>query len=151
MTAAEPTFVDTNALVYADQPASLRHREARNALIQLAATNSELWISRQVLREYAATMTRPAANGVSPLTRVETAQAIEDFSERFLIAEDGPEVTARLNDLLRSVDLGGKQVHDANIVATMQEHGISRLLTYNPAHLRRYASIIMVIDPAHFG
>jgi len=36
----------------------------------------------------------------------------------------------------------GRQVHDANVVATMLEHGIRRLLTFNAADFRRFARII---------
>jgi predicted nucleic acid-binding protein len=36
----------------------------------------------------------------------------------------------------------GRQVHDANVVATMLEHGVRRLLTFNAADFRRFARII---------
>ena len=32
----------------------------------------------------------------------------------------------------------GKQVHDANIVATMLAHGVGRLLTFNVADFQRF-------------
>jgi predicted nucleic acid-binding protein len=46
--------------------------------------------------------------------------------------------------LLLSISVGGKQVHDANIVATMQAHGLRRLLTYNTADFARFAHLIQV-------
>jgi predicted nucleic acid-binding protein len=38
-------------------------------------------------------------------------------------------------------------VHDANIVATMLAHGETRLLTFNGADFRRFASLIEVVAP----
>lgn len=41
----------------------------------------------------------------------------------------------------------GKQVHDANLVATMLVHGVTRLLTFNAADFRRFGTLIEVVAP----
>jgi len=38
----------------------------------------------------------------------------------------------------------GKQVHDANVVATMRANGISRLATFNVGDFQRYQEEIRV-------
>ena len=38
--------------------------------------------------------------------------------------------------------VGGRQIHDANIVATMLAHGERRLLSFNGADFRRYGDRI---------
>jgi len=58
------------------------------------------------------------------------------------VAEELPGVLDRLHDLLTAHRDSGRQVHDANIVATMLENGIRRLLTFNGADFRRFARII---------
>ena len=58
-TAADPVFVDTNILVFANTATAPFHAEAQAALLSLATPGVELWISRQVLREYLATLSRP--------------------------------------------------------------------------------------------
>ncbi len=40
----------------------------------------------------------------------------------------------------------GKAAHDARLVAAMQKHGVSQLLTFNGADFRRYLEI-EVLDP----
>jgi len=145
--AADPVFVDTNVLVYVDQAASAFHASARAAISRLERDGAALWISRQVLREYMAAVTRPNPAGVPPMTRREAATAAEGFLTAYLIAEDGPVATAHLLNLIRSVPIGGKQVHDANIVATMLAHGITRLLTFNSADFRRFEPMIAVLAP----
>jgi hypothetical protein len=40
--------------------------------------------------------------------------------------------------------VGERQIHDANLVATMLAYGIPELLTNNPAHFQRLADRITV-------
>ena len=65
---------------------------------------------------------------------------------RFEILEDGPNVTDALIALCREVPVGGRQIHDANIVATMIASGERRLLTFNPRDFRRYDGLIELVD-----
>jgi len=74
-------------------------------------------------------------------------ERVRFFAQQFRLAEDGPAVRARLLDLLSAYLVGGKQVHDTNIVATMLANGITRLLTFNVADFRRYAGLIAVEAP----
>ena len=49
-----------------------------------------------------------------------------------------------LTSLCREVPVAGRQVHDANIAATMLAHGERRLLTFNAQDFRRYGERIVV-------
>ena len=60
--------------------------------------------------------------------------------------ENGPVVTETLVALCRAIPIGGKQVHDANIVATMLAHGTRRLLTFNTADFHRYGDRIELAE-----
>ena len=70
---------------------------------------------------------------------------VQYFEAHYRIAEDGPLVTKYLLNLLQQTPVAGKQVHDANIVATMQAHGITHLLTHNTADFTRFAHLITVV------
>jgi predicted nucleic acid-binding protein len=50
-------------------------------------------------------------------------------------------------ELCRRYSFGGRQVHDANVVATILAHGELRLLTFNEADFRRFAGLIEVVTP----
>ena len=144
--AAEPAFVDTNVLVYANQDTARRHADALALLQQAERNRDELWVSGQVLREYLAAVTRP--QGELPVLPMTIAlERVRQFIGQFQLAEDGPAVRAELHRLLSAYPTGGRQVHDANIVATMLAFGIRRLLTFNSADFRRFASVIDV-EPA---
>lgn len=147
-TAVDPVFIDTNILVYANSATAPLRDAARIRLNRLAAEGAALWISRQILREYLATMTRRQMLE-KPVPAGLVIEDVRRFESEFTVAEDGPTVTAGLLALLSAVPIGGRQIHDANIVATMLASGLRRLLTHNVADFRRFsASIeIMPLEP----
>jgi len=137
-------FIDTNVLIYSTRPSSSFHRRAASALAKAASLEPRLAISRQVMREYLAVVTRPGG-GSEPIAMAEALADVERFAAAFEVLEDGPEVGARLAELCRSVALAGRQVHDANIVATMLAHGETRLLTANRVDFRRFEPRIEIV------
>ncbi len=142
---ANPTFLDTNILVYASIAQAPLHSVALNVIMQQEQAGIELWVSRQVLREYLAALSRPQTF-TSPIPISTLTTEIQAFENRFQIAEDGPQVTTNLLTLLNQVSVGGKQIHDANIVATMQAYSLEYLLTHNVADFSRFANYITVIN-----
>ncbi|PXF56117.1 MAG: hypothetical protein C4B57_01345 [Deltaproteobacteria bacterium] len=74
------------------------------------AGKSELWISRQVLREYAVVMTR---TGIveKPLSPDEVAAGIEQWESIFKIADETEEVTAILVEMIKEYAIEGKSIH----------------------------------------
>ena len=141
-------FLDTNLFIAARFDAAPAHAVARAALNRAERSGEVLRISRQVLREYLALATRPQTwSAPLPMSR-----ALADLSwmeEAYEVLEDGPHVMDLLTRLCRDIPTGGKQVHDANIVATMLAYGERRLLTFNVRDVRRFAARIEVVDPAN--
>jgi predicted nucleic acid-binding protein len=135
-------FVDTNVLVYPNVIETPFHEQALATINAAYQANRTIWISRQVIREYLVTMTRPQAFENLPKTTV--LEQIEQFTTRFDVADDIPVVTGKLLDLLANYRLSGKQVHDANIVASMQAYGIPALLTHNTKDFERFADVIRI-------
>jgi predicted nucleic acid-binding protein len=139
-------FVDTNILVYATRRGSHFHPASRRALLQARQAGERLCLSRQILREYLAVVTRPQP-GVVPFTMEKALVRLELFARAMIVLEDGPAVLQELVALCRVVPLGGRQVHDANIVATMLAHGETRLLTCNGADFVRFVPRVEVVAP----
>lgn len=67
------------------------------------------------------------------------------FLNRFQVAEDNRQVTDRLLTLVEKISIGGKQIHDANIVATMLTYNIPSLLTHNTDDFKRFSHLITVL------
>jgi predicted nucleic acid-binding protein len=61
------------------------------------------------------------------------------------VADENERVMKNLFNLLENVKIGGKQVHDANIVATMQAANIAHLVTLNLADFARFESYITLL------
>ena len=139
-------FIDTNIFVPARSARAPDSAAARAALSRAQEAGEPLRISRQVLREYLSTMTRPQT-WFDPLSMTQALDDLAWLSAAFEILEDGAHVTDMLVVLGREVPFAGKQVHDANIVATMLAHGERRLLTFNASDFRRYGERIELIAP----
>ena len=139
-------FVDTNVLVYATRRASEFHAASRQSLIEAIAAEERTCISRQIMREYLAVVTRPQSGAV-PFSMNKALARLDLFTTAMDILEDGPAVTQVLIELCRTVPIGGRQIHDANIVATMLAHGERRLLTFNTADFIRFTPGIELIRP----
>ena len=137
-------FIDTNVLVMSRIPGAPDHDAARASLGRAFRAPEPLRISRQVIREYLSVVTRPQTWPVA-ITREEAINDVSRLIGSFEILEDGPVVTELLVELCRDVPAGGRQIHDANIVATMLTHGERRLLTFNTADFQRYGDRIELL------
>ena len=136
--------MDTNVLIESRFPRSPRHAAARQLLGQAAIAPGSVRISRQVLREYLVAATRPQPWGQArPMN--EALRHVAWMQDHFDILEDGRQVTAHWVTLCREIPVAGKQVHDANIVATMLAHGERRLATLNAKDFRRYGDRIEIV------
>ena len=136
-------FVDTNVLVVA-RAASAPGHEAALAIMDLMRREEPLHISRQVLREYLAVVTRPQT-WASPLPMPDALLDVRRFASAFEVLEDSQAVTDMLATLCRDAGVAGKQVHDANIVATMLAHGERHLATFNVKDFRRYGQRVQLV------
>ena len=123
-------FFDTNILVYLSNEDSLFFQEVQKQFNSILNNNVEIWISRQILREYAVVMTR-SEYVEKPLNKIEVLDDLERWQKIFNVADETEDVTNCLMDLIKKYDLMGKKIHDANIVATMITKNIPELLTYN--------------------
>lgn len=130
-------FIDTNLLVAASDSGAPSHSESVKALDKLHASKTELWISRQVIRELLVTLSRPQSWGgnVDPVL---LAQHAEHLMKLYGVLEENKASTKQLLVFVRDGRARGKQVHDAAIVAVMLSHGVERLLTLNTAHFERF-------------
>ena len=86
-----------------------------------------LRISRQVVREYLAVVTRPQAWSI-PVARADALNDARRLINSFeVLGGRSRLVTESLIALCREVVVAGRQIHDANIVATMLAHGERKL------------------------
>ncbi|MBN2303940.1 MAG: hypothetical protein JXQ72_05660 [Anaerolineae bacterium] len=121
------------------------YEQAKRLVDAQIDANTELWISRQVIREYIAQVTRPQTF-MNPMTVDELETKLRTIRVLFKIADDTEAVTTVLMDLLKTHPTGGKQIHDANVVATMIAYEIDTLLTTNVKDMKRFADRITILS-----
>ncbi len=137
-------FVDTGILLRALHNTLPLHNEARTLIRQMWNDDIDLWINRQVIREYLVQATHPRTF-TQPLTLEQIMMHMQSIQFLFRIADDTREVTAQLLELLKTYPTGGKQVHDANIIATRLVYGIDTLLTINIEDMKRFADRVKIL------
>ncbi|MGH3265068.1 MAG: type II toxin-antitoxin system VapC family toxin [Trebonia sp.] len=138
-------MLDTNVLLAATDEGRAEHHDALTIFNEWAAGQVTLCTSGQILREYLAVATRPAERnglGLKPAVALSNVRAIRDRTA--FLAEDA-RVTDRLHGLLADVECGGKQVHDANVVATMLTHGVGMVVTMNVGDFARFERYVILV------
>jgi glucose-6-phosphate 1-dehydrogenase len=65
------------------------------------------------------------------------------FRSLYRLTED-VKVANRLTELLEETKSSGKQVHDANVIATMLVHGVDTVVTLNTGDFARFSQHVHV-------
>ena len=145
--AAVPDLVmlDTDVLLAATDEGRPEHRDALMVLNDWASANNGLCTSGQVLREYLAVATRPAERNGLGLKLPDALGNVRAIRERTTLLAEDARVAERLATLLADIECLGKQVHDANLIATMLVHGVGTIVTMNLGDFARFQRHINVI------
>jgi predicted nucleic acid-binding protein len=143
----DQVFVDTNILYYADTPTDPLGKQALLRLQTLNDQNNRLFISPQVLREYANVCFRNALyHRMDMKTVIETVtHNLACFHRDFIVLYEN-ETCVRL--WLESLSLlsSSKDIFDFDLVATMQAYGISYVLTHNTNDFAPFSSWLKCIS-----
>jgi predicted nucleic acid-binding protein len=141
-------LVDTNVLLSATAPLRPLHHAALTVLNDWPNRGIPLATSAQVLREYLVVATRPVeVNGLG-LGSGEALSNVAAFRGRMRLIMGGEPAWDRLQSLIVTHGCKGKQIHDANIVASALTSGLTRLVTANAGDFGRFAAELDVIDLA---
>ena len=148
MTDDKAVLVDTNVLLSATAPLRPLHQAALGVLNDWPNQGFVLAASTQVLREYLVVATRPVeANGLA-LSLDDALANVAAFRGRMRLLVESEPVWERLRGLISTHGCMGKQIHDANVVATALASGVMKLVTGNVADFKRFAAELEVIDLA---
>jgi predicted nucleic acid-binding protein len=141
---ADRVVLDTNVLLTATDAGRAEYAKAREALDEWPARGTTLYTSGQILREYLSVATRPEARNGLGLSRQDSVANARALCGRLRLLDENEKVNGRLLALLDDIDCGGKQVHDASVVATMLVHGVDTLVTANVEDFTRFEKLITV-------
>lgn len=142
--AADRAVLDTNVLLAATDESTIEHADAVAALNYWPASGLVLYTSGQILREYLVVATRPTAVNGLGLPIADAVDNVRELRSRLRLLGEEIKVAEKLLELLEAVKCTGKQVHDANVVATMLVHGIDTLVTSNVNDFARFGRYVHV-------
>lgn len=134
--------VDTNRFVHSTVLGDIRHGESRDWLTTLQRRGTILCVTTQILREFLVVLTGGRFFERRFTVRDALAE-LEVLLPSLEVLDEPLGAAAILRDLVRRYDIQGHQIHDANIIAVMLYHGVSRLATYNRKHFDSFEEVML--------
>jgi predicted nucleic acid-binding protein len=136
--------VDTNVLLRSIDVGHAAQPVAQNAMIKLGKDRESLSIFSQNLIEFWAVATRPIANNGLGLSIAQTEEELTNLKRLFKLLPDTADILPEWEQLVVKHQVLGKQAHDARLVAAMNVHSVTHLLTFNTEDFQRYSEITVV-------
>jgi predicted nucleic acid-binding protein len=143
-------LADSGILLRLLEPTDPLHTTIDQAVKLLHARGDRIVIALQNVAEFWDVCTRPAtARGGYGLSIAETDRRLTIIEGVFAVLSEPSSAYRLWRSLVMTHAVQGKQVHDARLVALMQAHGITHILTLNKTDFIRYPGITP-IDPTSF-
>ncbi|CAN5503607.1 hypothetical protein BH10ACI1_BH10ACI1_17400 [soil metagenome] len=135
---------DTNIILRLAEPTHPMHGATLSAVTKLFANGDNLCLLPQNLIEFWNVATRPADKNGLGWTTAQTDAEVADLEKIFTVLPDSPAIFTEWRHLVVKHSVLGKQVHDTRIVAAMNVHKITHLLTFNIDDFKRFAGITLI-------
>lgn len=134
-------LVDTNVLTRMVDAGHPQHIIARKAVASASQRGDVPCLVPQNLYEFWVVCTRPASdNGLGFSTQLALA-TLDDFRDAFNLLDETPAIRLAWEELVVKHGVVGKAAHDTRLVAAMNVHGLTAILTFNRRHFLRYDGI----------
>jgi predicted nucleic acid-binding protein len=142
-------LADTNVLLRSLYPDHPHYSAAEKALAVLRLRREVLCVAPQNLVEFWAVATRPRNENGLGMSPARAATEIVTLRRFFRLLPWTLDVLEAWQQMVVDLRISGKQTHDTHLVAIMQVHGITDILTFNVPDFRRFPGV-SVLDPAQF-
>lgn len=136
-----PVLVDTNILLRMADRASSRAAECEAALRKLTRTKQDPLVCAQVLIEFWVAATRPPANNGLGMTATAADAFLVEALKTLPCLPEPADIAARWRTRVVRHAVTGKPSHDARLIALMDAHAVTHLLTLDAHDFTRYSDI----------
>ena len=136
--------VDTNIWARSLHQNHPMQQPAKDAIKSILSSGEIIHLLPQNLYELWVVLTRRIEENGFGLSSAEARQQLEDLEELFPLKADSEATYTEWKNLVEQNSVKGKVGHDARIVAAMNVHGITHLLTLNPKDFKRFHGITVV-------
>jgi predicted nucleic acid-binding protein len=140
-------LIDTSTLLRTLQRRHPQYDVAVRALEVLPGRGRTLHIAPQNLVELWVVATRPVDQNGLGLSVAAAAAEVARIKDMFPLLADTPAIYPVWENLVIEHEVSGKPAHDARLVAAMQVHGLTAILTFDKTGFSRYPGI-EVLHPA---
>lgn len=140
---------DTNILLRSAEPTHPTYFQAINAVKTFLASGDRVCLIPQNLIEFWNIATRPIDKNGFGWSPAKTDAEISRLESLLTVLSDSQAIYREWRKIVLANSVLGKQVHDARIVAAMNVHQITKLLTFNTKDFKRFQNITL-IDPNSF-
>ena len=144
-------LLDTNILLRISDQADPKHAITKEAVERLKQANRPLRIVPQILYEYWVVATRPLAENGLGMSPDDADASIVDWIALLTLLRDERMVFEHWREVVRKYRVIGRLAHDARIVAAMNRHGITELLTHDPKDFARFDGIVVLTPEMVIG
>jgi predicted nucleic acid-binding protein len=142
-----PYLVDSNIFIRIAKKNDPERQTALDSLNNLRAGAEDLCYTTQILAEFWNVCTRPTTSrGGLGLSLQETERKTRLIEKFFRLLPESLATHQEWRRLVVSYSVSGVQVYDARLVAVMNVHSITHLLTFNGDDFKRFSGIA-VVDP----
>ena len=129
-------LLDTNVFLRYVHKTDPLYPTVRAAITAVWASGHVPHLVPQNFYEFRVVATRPAASSGLGLTVPECVILLQSIDTTFPVLPDAPSLLATWRGPVARHDCKGKIAHDVRLVAAMQTHGMTHLLTFNGKGLR---------------
>lgn len=140
-------LIDSNILVRSVERASPLLYTARQAVKSLVRQQHELCIAPQNVAEFWNACTRPTTGNGLGYSVALTDRLASRIEALFTVLPETLDAFRAWRQLVKTYAVQGAKVHDARLVAIMQAHSVSHILTFNVGDFSRYGNIT-ILEPA---
>ncbi len=137
-------LLDTNLLLRFCDTNSPAHAPALRAVQRLFERNEPMHLTAQNFTEFWSVATRSLEFNGFGWTPEMTRHQIGQFQSQFLFLPDSSEIFPRWLHLVSSLAIKGRKVHDARLVAVMEIHRVTHLLTFNTGDFKIFPNLLLV-------
>lgn len=143
-------LADTNIILRLVNRHDPLHTTIRVAVRKLRDEGHQACLVPQNCIEFWNVATRPTTRNGYGLSIGEVDKSLQLIERLFSILPEQPVVYGTWRKLVLQFRVAGVQVHDARLVAAMQVHSITHILTANTDDFTRYAGIgLVAIHPTN--
>ena len=137
-------LIDSNILLRISKRDDPDHALVDAALATLAEAGALLCYTHQNIAEFWNVATRPVNRNGFDLSISDADRQIRSFEKRMILLPDNEAIYYEWRRLVVAHAVSGAKVHDARLVAAMNVHAVTHLLTLNTNDFARYPGIAAV-------